>query len=628
MAFCLFLLGSLNCLGLGLGELNVKSFLGEPLEADITILGSQRVDQTNLLVNIVSDIEAERLGIEILYSPIEFYSELMLSDTGNPFIRLFSRQPVTEPYSDLLVHLEWPSGSIYREFAVLLDPPEISKKITPTEAKHPARQGFRAPKKRNDSGSFQSGLVNQGKGAIGYTVKFGDTFSSINTNLSRELSMNARELSNWLIANNSHAFESGDINRLKAGVVLNLPTANAGSTFIEQNDATQPSHKAKPTPVVSAEKTKTASVAKGVLRLSNANTETVDASLVTDSNASAEVAKLYDKLDGTQELLSLVLKENEELKKRLNKLESSKYIDTLKDLIFTQSEQINALRAQMSGDTSFNRQTQFTETRSNVEEIKTTATNESTLATKVEKSVLPTGDNITHFSEQQVSGASSIYWSVAYVVGFFLACLVFFFIYVLAKRNRELQQAQNLEQQTKSETHSIDRVLNTGITDSFSQLPHNEKRKRTLMDIIEDQQREKLNARKELERFSLVEKDKPNYKEDKYVDDQAESKVTSSDDLPEISETHDSIEPLDAMNGDVNFDEGNDKDFDESNIEAESLDIDLVLDDEVSELLSMAEIYCKAHRYKDAIDIIEAQQNIDPDPRLEDALASIRNKIE
>ncbi len=41
------------------------------------------------------------------------------------FVRIFSLQPVNEPYIDLMVELTWATGRVIREYTVLLDPPSL-----------------------------------------------------------------------------------------------------------------------------------------------------------------------------------------------------------------------------------------------------------------------------------------------------------------------------------------------------------------------------------------------------------------------------------------------------------------------------------------------------------------------
>lgn len=44
-------------------------------------------------------------------------------EQGRPTILVTSNQPISEPFLDFLVELNWPNGRLLREYTVLLDPP-------------------------------------------------------------------------------------------------------------------------------------------------------------------------------------------------------------------------------------------------------------------------------------------------------------------------------------------------------------------------------------------------------------------------------------------------------------------------------------------------------------------------
>ncbi len=599
---------------MGLGDIRVSSFLGQPLEAQIEILGAERVESSHLLVKIVSKIEAESLGVELLYSPNKFYVSIQSDPSGLPIIRLFSRKPITEPYTDILILLEWPTGSMYREFAVLLDLPVLN-----------SRSKSNVETKSQDVPSFET----EGKSAV-YRVQFGDTFSAITSHLSRELKLNQNELADWLVINNPHAFQAGDINKLNAGVSLELPGAEYDPKLetIDVNNLSSDLNSGSKSNEKSSFSKNDGEKPVGVLRLSNSTN--------SPSESGGEIRSINEKLDGTQELLSLVIKENEDLKKRVKKLESSEYISTLKDLIYTQSEQIEALKIQienLQGD-------DLTLTK----ERGKTKTSEVFIP---EKSLslsqgVDSPNNLETVSSTQVLGIdtlaepefSVIPWVVYFIFIIISISFALFLVYTFLRRRGSEESDEkyvefNQYRATQTQSEIEDKTFVGAITSSDLK---NEKKKRTVMDIIEEQQREKASARHRFERFTLVEKDKEEYNEDYSDDGDPEGKVSKEivDKFNRESNIRRDIAEDESL-ADQGFTSG----FERSDIhyvdhyedEIESLDIDLVMDDEVTELLSMAEIYCKAHRYDDAIEIIKAQQKIDPDPRLEEALKDIEDKI-
>lgn len=108
----------------GLGRMSVQSFLGQPLRAEIQIVAVQAGEEASLEARLASGNAFAQAGIE--FSPaltsVQFAIERR---EGRPTVlRVTSRQPVNEPFLDLLVELRWDSGLLVREYTVVLDPPE------------------------------------------------------------------------------------------------------------------------------------------------------------------------------------------------------------------------------------------------------------------------------------------------------------------------------------------------------------------------------------------------------------------------------------------------------------------------------------------------------------------------
>ncbi|MGH8768839.1 MAG: FimV/HubP family polar landmark protein [Burkholderiales bacterium] len=108
----------------GLGKLNVTSALGEPLNAEIELFAGQR-EIGSLAARLASQEAFGRAGL--VYSTVLDNVKVRIEKraNGEPYVRLTSTQPVNEPFLDLLVELSWSSGRISREFTALLDPPSL-----------------------------------------------------------------------------------------------------------------------------------------------------------------------------------------------------------------------------------------------------------------------------------------------------------------------------------------------------------------------------------------------------------------------------------------------------------------------------------------------------------------------
>ena len=110
----------------GLGKLILNSALGQPLSAEIDIVVNNREEIPTLKASIAPREAFVQAGIN--YEPS--FSTIKLSieskSDGNPYIKLTSPQDINEPFLNILVELNWISGRILREYAVLLDPSEGS----------------------------------------------------------------------------------------------------------------------------------------------------------------------------------------------------------------------------------------------------------------------------------------------------------------------------------------------------------------------------------------------------------------------------------------------------------------------------------------------------------------------
>jgi len=110
----------------GLGRLNVMSGLGEPLSAEIEVL-STTPDELSELTAAIASSEAYNLqGIERPPFHNAIKVEVKKKSNGLPVIKLSTSQPVTDPFLDMLVQVDWPTGRLLREFTLLLDPPEYA----------------------------------------------------------------------------------------------------------------------------------------------------------------------------------------------------------------------------------------------------------------------------------------------------------------------------------------------------------------------------------------------------------------------------------------------------------------------------------------------------------------------
>src|SRR5207342_3553245 len=124
---------SFGASALGLGQIEVKSKIGQPLVAEIPIISSDPAELEQLQAGLASPETFSRIGLR---PPIGIIAGLQFTQAldarGNPVIRVTSQQPVDEPLLTFLVEVDWGQGRLVREYSALIDTPRtVSAPLQP-----------------------------------------------------------------------------------------------------------------------------------------------------------------------------------------------------------------------------------------------------------------------------------------------------------------------------------------------------------------------------------------------------------------------------------------------------------------------------------------------------------------
>ena len=118
-------------LALGLGDIQLKSTLNAPLNAEIELIATPE-ELASLRTQIASRDAFSRYGLDypaflagITVKPVR------LAD-GRTVVQLTSTQAMTEPFATLLVEATWARGRNLREYTVLFDPPVFAPQNAPS----------------------------------------------------------------------------------------------------------------------------------------------------------------------------------------------------------------------------------------------------------------------------------------------------------------------------------------------------------------------------------------------------------------------------------------------------------------------------------------------------------------
>jgi pilus assembly protein FimV len=113
---------STTVFAVGLGGINVASALGQTLKAEIALADISKSDKDSLVVGLASPDDYKSSGLEYPYGN-KFKFEIQSRADGQLYIKVSSAQPVNDPFVSLLVQLTWSAGKLSREYTFLLDPP-------------------------------------------------------------------------------------------------------------------------------------------------------------------------------------------------------------------------------------------------------------------------------------------------------------------------------------------------------------------------------------------------------------------------------------------------------------------------------------------------------------------------
>ena len=164
-----------------------------------------------------------RSGVERLYFFNDLRFEPLLRGDSS-VIRVLSTQPVREPYLNFIVEVARPSGRLYREYTVLLDPPGSASSV-PAPAASPAAADFVASARQVVSERARPAVMPAAQLGNRYSVVGGDSLWKIATRLAATAGSSAptAALMDDLHALNPQAYINGDVSRLRVGAQLLLP---------------------------------------------------------------------------------------------------------------------------------------------------------------------------------------------------------------------------------------------------------------------------------------------------------------------------------------------------------------------------------------------------------------------
>jgi FimV-like protein len=119
-------------LAVTLGQENILSLLGDPIEVEIDVLQWDDIDLERVQIALASPAEYESFDLTWLPVLEELSFNLIGPDgSGEVKVLVSTRDPVAEPYVELLLVMRWPGGSLLREYVLLFDLPQSPARMAP-----------------------------------------------------------------------------------------------------------------------------------------------------------------------------------------------------------------------------------------------------------------------------------------------------------------------------------------------------------------------------------------------------------------------------------------------------------------------------------------------------------------
>ncbi len=365
-------LGSQMASALGLGEIELKSTLNQPLNAEIKLLHLRDLGEREILVDIASSADFQRAGVDRTFFLNDLKFDIIIDNPTGPIIKVTSSKLIREPFLNFILETQWPNGRILREYTLLMDLPvfeegatasiqapaakvKVVEKKTVKSEQEPIAQ---PDKKTSQQSSYSSSVQQQPSTPHVYgPVSSSDTLWAIalKARPSGEFSVQQTMLAIQHL--NPEAFIDGNINLLRKGQVLRLPTGKDISSVggrealvsvARQNDqwSNVKAHQLSGPQIEGSGQAVTDSTEQqqvgGRLKLA----PTVNAENVGAGRGAGEVGGDADALQGelviAQEELDKTRRDSAEYKNRITELEAQ--IETMERLVNLSNEELRTLQ--------------------------------------------------------------------------------------------------------------------------------------------------------------------------------------------------------------------------------------------------------------------------------------------
>ncbi len=244
---------------LGLGPIKLHSALNQPLDASIQLLSVKDINNDDIKVKLASDNDFERVGVDKSFV-LTMLNFKVVGDGDNRQIQITSAGRINDPYLRFLLDVSTPDGQFFRVYTVLLDPANYTPSSVASSAQSLPDQSYRrttvqitsrpaatitnsyAMEHVTHAVTVTSPVTNQQQSipaslatpaatpALSIQTHYGpikanDTLYKIAIRFKTDNSMTVNQIMLAIVGANPEAFTNNNINLLKTGHTLSIPSA-------------------------------------------------------------------------------------------------------------------------------------------------------------------------------------------------------------------------------------------------------------------------------------------------------------------------------------------------------------------------------------------------------------------
>ena len=232
---------------MGLGAIHVRSNLGEPLSAEIDVTALTEAEANGLKASLAAPAQYAAAGLEMSTSLQGAAVTLQRRADGRPYLRISGSRPVNDPFVDLVIETDnSESGRAVRGYTILIDPPPavytvpkltppviasrrepvvappvVTRPVVEPQASAEVKEAPATPERK----TAKRPAAEETAAGDNLRVRRGETAGALARRYASQEGVSFDQMLAALLRNNPDAFIGGNVNLLKAGAVIQVPTS-------------------------------------------------------------------------------------------------------------------------------------------------------------------------------------------------------------------------------------------------------------------------------------------------------------------------------------------------------------------------------------------------------------------